>query len=152
MGSKVFSIDLWLPRLPTLLAALMLLSLSAGCTLPPEPVGQEEPVSPRQEVRPPPAGESALPQQAAARELTERGRRQLEKQRPDAAIRDLERALSLNPADGAICYYLAEAWLMKIDALRAEEFNRMAESLFKDDPDWLVRIARQADRIAELHQ
>ena len=41
---------------------------------------------------------------------------------------------------------------MKIDALRAEEFNRMAESLFKDDPDWLVRIARQADRIAELHQ
>ena len=152
MGSRVFSIDLWLPRLTSLLAALMLLSLWAGCTLPPEPVMPEELPSSRQEVRPPPAGESVLPQQAAARELTERGRRQLQKQRPDAAIRDLERALSLNPADGAICYYLAEAWLMKIDALRAEEFNRMAESLFKDDPDWLVRIARQADRIAELHQ
>ena len=89
MGSKVFSIDLWLPRLPTLLPALILLSLSTGCTLPPEPVGPEELPSPQQEFRPPPAGESALPQQAAARELTERGRRQLEKQRPDAAIRDL---------------------------------------------------------------
>jgi hypothetical protein len=149
MGSKVFSIDV---RLPTLLSALMLLSLMAGCTLAPEPVGPEERPSSQQEVRPPPAAESTLPQQAAARELTERGRRQLDNRQPDAAIRDLERALSLNPADGAICYYMAEAWLMKIDAQRAEEFNRMAESLFKDNPDWLVRIARQADRIAELRQ
>ena len=151
MGSKVFLTDV---RLPTLLAALMLLSLVVGCASPPVPAGPQPEVQPTppQEVRPSPDDDSVFPQQIAARELTERGRRQLDNRKPDAAIRDLERALSLNPGDGQICYYLAEAWLMKIDAQRAEEFNRMAESLFKDDPDWLVRIARQADRIAELLQ
>lgn len=151
MESKGFLTDV---LLPTLLAALMLLALVAGCASPPKPVGPqpEEIPPPRQEIQPPPADESAFPQQTAARELTRRGRRQLDNRQPDAAIRDLERALSLNPADGQTCYYLAEAWLMKIDARRAEEFNRMAESLLKDDPDWLIRIARQADRIAELQQ
>ncbi|KPJ76127.1 MAG: hypothetical protein AMJ54_12840 [Deltaproteobacteria bacterium SG8_13] len=112
-----------------------------------------EPEAPREDAgQPPPAGESVRPQQAAARELTARGRRQLELLQPDAAIRDLERALSLDPGDGQTYYYLAEAWLMKIDARRADEFNRMAETLLKDDPAWLLRIARQADRIAELEK
>ena len=76
----------------------------------------------------------------------------MEAGQPDNAIRVLEQAITLNPDNGQNYYYLAEAWLMKIDARRAEEFNRMAESLLKEDPDWLIRIARQADRIAELEQ
>jgi hypothetical protein len=127
------------------LLMLLLLLVIGGCASQPAATGKGA-------VQPAPADESPPPQQAAARELAARGRRHLENAQPDAAIRDLERALSLNPADGQICYYLAEAWLMKIDARRAEAFNRMAENLLKDDPVWLRRIARQADRIAELDQ
>ena len=60
--------------------------------------------------------------------------------------------LTLNPSAGENYYYLAEAWLMKIDARRAGEFNRMAEDHFKNDLDWLRRIAGQADRISELEK
>lgn len=137
-------------RLPAWLLALIMLSLIGGCASQPVPV---EPQPPRPDAaQPPPAGESPIPQQAAARELTTRGRRHLQNSQPDAAIRDLERALSLNPSAGEIYYYLAEAWLMKIDSRRAGEFNRMAENLFRDNPGWLRRIAQQADRIAELEQ
>lgn len=137
-------------RWSSLLPALVAVGFIAGCALQP---AVHEPKAPREDsVQPPPAGESPLPQQAAADELTTRGRRHLDNGQPDAAIRDLERALSLNPSAGEIYYYLAEAWLLKIDARRAGEFNRMAENLFKENPDWLRRIARQADRIAELEQ
>ena len=137
-------------RLPALLPVVLWLFLVAGCASQPAVIPSE--ASRQEAVQPPPAGEALLPQQAAARELTDRGRRLLAEVRPDAAIRELERALGLNPTDGETCYYLAEAWLLKIDARRADEFNRMAENLLKDDPDWLLRIARQADRIAELEQ
>ena len=147
MESKVSLTD---NRLPALLLALILLNCIAGCASQPTTTEPEAPLE--DAVQPPPADEDILPRQAAARELTTRGRRHLADSRPDAAIRELERALNLDPANGKICYYLAEAWLMKIDARRAGEFNRMAENLFKDNPDWLVRIARQADRIAELEQ
>ena len=143
MESREYSIKIRLP-------ALLLLIFVGGCVPQPAVPRPEAPLE--DAVRPPPADEGILPQQAAARELTDRGRRLLAEAQPDAAIRDLERALGMNPADGETCYYLAEAWLMKIDSRRAEEFNRMAENLLKDDPDWLLRIARQADRIAELEQ
>ena len=136
-------------RLPVLLLATLLASLMASCAS--QPV-TSRPQPPAEESLSQPAGEGLLPQQAAAREFTERGRRHLERSRPDEAIRDLERALSLDAANGQTYYYLAEAWLMKIDAQRAGEFNRMAENHFQDDPQWLERIARQADRIAELEK
>ena len=139
MESKAFSID---HRRQALLLALLISVWIVGCaTKHPAPLPQ-----------PPPAGESIDASHAAARELIERGRSHLANGRPDAAIRELERALSLNPSDGRTVYYLAEAWLMKTDAERAEQFNRLAEDRFKDDPEWLRRIARQADRIAELRQ
>ena len=147
MESKVSSTD---NRLPALLLALILATLTGGCASQPAATGPEAPFE--DAVQSPPTEDTILPQQAAALELTTRGRRHLADSQPDAAIRELERALNLNPADGRIYYYLAEAWLMKIDAHRAGEFNRMAETLFKDSLDWLVRIARQADRIAELEQ
>lgn len=139
MESKGFSINL---RRTALLPALLMSLWIGGCASQhPGPLSQ-----------PPPEIDSIDASHAAARELTERGRSHLADGRPDAAIRELERALSLNPADGRTVYYLAEAWLMKTDAERAEQFNRLAEDLFADHPDWLRRIARQADRIAELRQ
>ena len=129
--------------------AIWLPVLMGGCAS--RPVMPEPAAAPDRKVTPP-AVESTHPQQAAARELTNRGRRHLENNRPDAALRDLERALSLNPSAGENYYYLAEAWLMKIDARRAREFNRMAEDHFKKDPDWLRRSAGQADRSSELEQ
>jgi Tfp pilus assembly protein PilF len=137
-------------RLVVWLLTLLSLLVIGGCALQP---AAPPPAAPGEDaVQPAPGDESPPPQQAAARELTARGRRLLENTQPDAAIRDLERALNLDPSDGQTYYYLAEAWLMKIDARRAEAFNRKAENLLKDDPVWLLRIARQADRIAELEQ
>jgi cytochrome c-type biogenesis protein CcmH/NrfG len=147
MGSKDFFTN---PCLPALLLALSVPALIFGCA---SRQAIPQPGKPSEEaVQSTPDSERIAPQQAAAEELIDRGRRHLANVRPDAAIRDLERAMSLNPSDGQTYYYLAEAWLMKIDARRAGVYNRMAENHFKDDPDWLVRIARQADRIAELEK
>jgi tetratricopeptide (TPR) repeat protein len=89
---------------------------------------------------------------SAAAELARQGRRLLDSGDADGAIRTLERAVSLNPADGHNYFYLAEAWLAKVNAHQADEFNRLAESYFQGDPDWLIRIARQRDRIEEMNK
>ena len=146
MESKVFLNN---DHRPVLLLAVLLSVLVSGCASQPTRTPMD---LPRPEAVQPPAERPVDPGQAAARQLIERGRRHLEDHQPDAAIRDLERALSLHSTDGETYFWLAEAWLMKIDARRAGDFNRMAEYHFKDDPGWLVRIAGQADRIAELEK
>ncbi|MGD9042990.1 MAG: tetratricopeptide repeat protein [Desulfobacterales bacterium] len=92
------------------------------------------------------------PRAVAALQLTEQGRRLLEDRQPDKAIRALEQAVSLDPANGQNYYYLSEAWLMKGSAAQAKEFNHLAEIHLKDDNDWIIRVAQQADRIAELEK
>lgn len=96
------------------------------------------------------AGES--PRVAASLQLTEQGRRLVEDRQPDKAIRVLEQALSLYPDNGRSYYYLAEAWLIKGFAGQAKAFNLLAEIHLKDDDRWLIRVAKQADRIAELEK
>jgi Flp pilus assembly protein TadD len=92
------------------------------------------------------------PRVAASLQLTDQGRRLLEEQQPDKAIRILEQAVSLHPTNGRNYYYLAEAWLMKGSAAQAREFNLLAETHLKEDPEWMIRVAKQADRIAELEK
>jgi tetratricopeptide (TPR) repeat protein len=94
----------------------------------------------------PPAAPS--PQQKAARQLTEQGRRLLAADRPDDAITVLERALSLDAENGRTYYFLGEAWLQKGNVDQAREFNRLAELHFRGDPEWLKSVARQRGRIA----
>lgn len=127
---------------------VLLTAVLAGC---PKPILTEEP----------PAGEeTALPETtpeenprvAASLQLTDQGRRLVEDGKPDHAIRVLEQAVSLNPANGQNYYYLAEAWLMKGYASQAREFNQLAEIHLKQDRDWIIRVAKQADRIAELEK
>jgi len=92
------------------------------------------------------------PRAVASLQLTEQGRRLVEERQPDRAIRVLEQAVSLHPTNGQNYYYLSEAWLMKGSAVQAKEFNQLAEIHLKDDSQWMIRVGRQADRIAELEK
>lgn len=110
-----------------------------------KPVRQEAPAQPTQ-----PTGPS--PRVQASAELTEQGSRLLKDNQPDKAIRVLEQAIALDPNNGRNYYYMAEAWLLKEVAPEAKEFNLLAELHLKGDGEWMVRVARQADRIAELEK
>ena len=86
----------------------------------------------------------------ASLKLTDQGRRLLEAGKADNAIRVFEQAISLNPSNGQNYYYLSEAWLTKGFVTEAREFNRLAESHLKNDKDWKISVAQQADRILKL--
>jgi YHS domain-containing protein len=64
----------------------------------------------------------------------------------------LEQAVSLDATNGQAYYFLSEAWLMKGSATQAKEFNQLAEIHLKEDSEWMIRVAQQADRIAELEK
>jgi len=110
-----------------------------------ETIAPETPVEPDQPPQPGPRVQASL-------KLTEQGRLNLEAGKPDNAIRVLEQAISLNPDNGQNYYYLAEAWIMKKQLTEAREFNSLAELHLKDNKAWLEKVARQADRIADLEK
>jgi predicted Zn-dependent protease len=117
----------------------------------PKPILQTEP-SKTEETTSSEAAAEENPRVVAALQLTDQGRRLLEDHKPDKAIRVLEQAVSLDPANGQNYYYLSEAWLMKGSAAQAREFNHLAEIHLKEDNAWIIRVAQQADRIAELEK
>jgi predicted Zn-dependent protease len=126
-----------------IICVVLLAALLAGC---PKPMLKGEPSEAEETVT------EENPRVAASLQLTGQGRRLVENGKPDKAIRILEQAVSLNPANGQNYYYLAEAWLMKASATQAKEFNQLAEIHLKDDSEWMIRVAKQADRIAELEK
>ena len=87
------------------------------------------------------------PRALASLQLTEQGRQFLENGDPDDAIRMLEQALNLDPANGQNYYYLSEAWLMKGNVSQAAEFNRLAAIYLEDDDKWLYQVIQQRERI-----
>ena len=131
-----------------IICLVLLTAVLAGC---PKPILKEEP-SAEEEITLPEATPEENPRVAASLQLTDQGRRLVEARQPDNAIRVLEQAVSLNPANGQNYYYLAEAWLIKGYASQAKEFNQLAEIHLKQDPEWMIRVAKQADRIAELEK
>jgi tetratricopeptide (TPR) repeat protein len=134
---------------PIQIVFLVLLAvLLAGC---PKPILKWEPAE-AEETTPSEAAAEKNPRAAAALQLTDQGRRLLEERKPDKAIRALEQAVSLDPANGQNYYYLSEAWLIKGTAAQAKEFNHLAEIHLKEDNEWIIRVAQQADRIAELEK
>ena len=135
-------------KLMTLSALCLLVLIVYGCV--PE-IPLEKP-SPREQPGKPQAPVPPSPREQAALKLTEQGRRFLKDGKPDNAIRVLEQAISLNPDNGQNYYFLAEAWLMKEIASEAREFNRLAEMNLKNNQEWMIRVAKQADRIAELEK
>ena len=127
---------------------VLLTVLLAGC---PKPILKVESAE-AEETTPSEAAAEENPRAAAALQLTDQGRRLLEDRKPDKAIRALEQAVSLDPSNGQNYYYLSEAWLMKGSAAQAREFNQLAEIHLKEDNQWMIRVAQQADRIAELEK
>jgi len=117
----------------------------------PKPVLQETPSEAEEAVT---VEETAKenPRVVASLQLTDQGRRLLEDRQPDKAIRVLEQAVSLHPTNGRNYYYLSEAWLLKGSAAQAKEFNHLAEIHLREDSAWMIRVAQQADRIAELEK
>jgi predicted Zn-dependent protease len=87
------------------------------------------------------------PHVIAALQLTDQGRLLLEEGRADDAIRILERAVNLNPANGENYYYLAEAWIHKKNLSQAREFNGLAVLYLQDDATWRSRVEAQRDQI-----
>jgi len=88
------------------------------------------------------------PRALASLKLTEQARLSLESRKPGEAIRILERAVNLDPANGRNYYFLAEAWLMKGVVGQAREFNRLAEIyIAREDASWRKRVERQGERI-----
>ena len=94
--------------------------------------------------------EQVKPRVLASLRLTEQGRILIEKGYPDDAMTMLERSINLNPTNGQNYYYMAQAWLLKGNTEQAEEFNYLAETYLKDDPDWMSRVLRQKDLIQNL--
>ena len=92
------------------------------------------------------------PREKASLQLSEEGRRLLEEDKPDQAIRSLEQAISLNPDNGQCYYYLAEAWLQKGNVSEARQFNSLAKAYLNKDKGWNARVANQADKIADLEK
>jgi hypothetical protein len=59
----------------------------------------------------------------------------LRSNKPDEAVRTLERAVNLHPTNGGNYYYLAEAWLMKGNVRQAREFMGSQPSIFAIMPN-----------------
>ncbi len=117
---------------------------------PPAPTATDAPPSPprdypSRETLP----EKPSPRAQASLTFTEQGKALIEQNRPDAAIRVLERAINIHPRNGKNYYYLAEAWLLKGNVSQASEFNRLAELYLKDDRQWANQVMSQRQRISK---
>jgi hypothetical protein len=119
-----------------------------GCI---QEIPSEKPVPPAETVEPEKT-EQPNPRIMASIQLTEQGRRHIESDEPDNAIRVLEQAIGLHPTNGQNYYYIAEAWLMKDVTSEAKKFNRLADMHLKTDKAWMKRVADQANRIAEFEK
>jgi tetratricopeptide (TPR) repeat protein len=87
------------------------------------------------------------PQELASIELIDQARGLIDADRPDDAIRILERAVNLHPQNGETYYYLAEAWLKKGNVPQAKEFHLLAGIYLGMDHKWSSKLKRQEIKI-----
>ncbi|OGQ90034.1 MAG: hypothetical protein A2464_09655 [Deltaproteobacteria bacterium RIFOXYC2_FULL_48_10] len=109
-----------------------------------------KPLPPKRERPAEPPVDQQTPMALASVTFSRQGQAYLKTNKPDEAIRVLERAVNLNPRNGENYFYLAEAWIMKGNASQAREFNRLAEIYMKADPEGMGRVQSQKDRINKL--
>lgn len=86
----------------------------------------------------------------ASLQLTDQAKILIADGNPDAALRILERAISLDPSNGQNYYYVAEAWIIKGNADQASEFNGLAAIYLGQGTEWMELINEQKNRIEEL--
>lgn len=139
----------------SLTAALLLFSGCAGTR--PGPVAEPEAGQALPEIAEKSGETDRSPDSrvAAAHSLIRAGYRLLQNQDYNGAIRMLERAVGVNPADGPGYFYLAEAWLAKGNCDRAARFNELAVLYLRGDRKWTRWAEAQKERIkrarAEKH-
>ncbi|NIS70468.1 MAG: hypothetical protein GTO12_16440 [Proteobacteria bacterium] len=120
----------------------------AGCAVTiSEPPTVSPPPTPSQTEETPSIPEGPSPRALASLQLTDQARVFLERGEPDDAIRILEHAIHLNPANGQNYFYMSEAWLMKENITQAIEFNRLAGIYLEGDSEWMARVMEQQERI-----
>ncbi|RJQ65723.1 MAG: hypothetical protein C4530_00065 [Desulfobacteraceae bacterium] len=143
-----------------LLISAGVLLLATGCaTLPPEapPRPKQTPRQTPQVPAPPVQSEEPEttkpvapgPRAIASLKLTDQAQAFIASKEPDQAIRIIEKAIAIDPANGYNYYFLAEAWLMKGDRKQAREFNRLAGMYLKKDVDGSMKVEKQLERIGE---
>ena len=118
-------------------------------TAPPSPQPKDVPPVIKKPEEAPPSATKPNPRAVAALQLREQARTLLLKNEPDDAIRVLEQAVNLNPTGGQNYYYLSEAWIMKGNLGQASEYNTLAASYLRSDPEWSGRVQEQRERIEE---
>jgi hypothetical protein len=80
---------------------------------------------------------ATTPSRAASIRLTESARKELAAGSSDAALRDLARAVSIDPSNSFAYYYLGRAYLSRRNYSQALTFFQRAELGFGKRPDWL---------------
>ncbi len=76
----------------------------------------------------------------ASLRVAEQGRRSLQASKPDDAIRDLGRAISIDPTDPYAYFYLGRAYMMKKDYQQALAFFGRSEVGLRTVPAWLGEV------------
>jgi tetratricopeptide (TPR) repeat protein len=76
----------------------------------------------------------------ASLRFAEQGRKSLEASKPDDAIRDLGRAISIDPTDPYAYFYLGRAYMMKKDYQQALAFFGRSEVGLRTVPAWLGEV------------
>lgn len=80
------------------------------------------------------------PQRQASMQQVSLARVQLERGRPDPAIRTLEKAVRIDPGNGEAFILLARAWRQKGERRKALEFAKKAELLCQKQPSKLKEV------------
>jgi tetratricopeptide (TPR) repeat protein len=81
---------------------------------------------------------TADPARATSMRITEQARKNLLAGRTDDAIRELGRAVSVDPNDPYAYFYLGRAYIVKSNLVQAITFLKRAEIGFGQNPEWLA--------------
>jgi cytoskeletal protein RodZ len=83
---------------------------------------------------------SKSPQRQASMQQVSQARGQLERGKPDAAIRTIEKAVRIDARNGEAFILLARAWKQKGEKRKALEFAKKAELLYQKQPGKLKEV------------
>jgi hypothetical protein len=89
----------------------------------------------------PEINKAIVPARAASLGLTEQARKELGAGQVDDALRVLARAVSIDPSNPFVYYYLGRAYLLKANYEQALTFFKQAEIWFIGRPEWIGETA-----------
>jgi type IV secretory pathway VirB10-like protein len=105
-----------------------------------EPQPAPVPAKKKQQERPKNQEAAKSPQRQASMQQVSQARGQLERGKPDVAIRTLEQAIRIDAGNGEAFILLARAWKQKGEKRKALEFAKKAELLYQKQPAKLKEV------------